>query len=83
MAVAIRVIEVSDQVRSKISGRHRLSELDVVEVCSSYELAAFDEDEERGRRLLVRGRLRSGRVVRVVLYPVDEAAGVWRLGTAF
>lgn len=77
VAVLIRVILVSEHVRSKINGRHRLSEEDVVEVCASYDRAVFDDDDDRGLRLLIRGRLVSGREVRVVLFPVAVE------GTAF
>lgn len=55
----------------------------MVDVCAAYEAAAIEVDEVRGERLLVRGRTESGRVIRVLLYPVDPEAGVWRLGTAF
>ena len=82
MAVRIYVIEISDHVRAKINGRHGLTEDDVIDACERYEQAVFDQDD-RGRRLLLRGRTRSGRTVRIVLYPVDEAAGTWRLVTAF
>lgn len=83
VAVLIQVILVSDHVRSKINGRHRLSEEDVVDVCASYDRAVFEDDDDRGLRLLIRGSLVSGREVRVVLYPVAPEEGVWRLGTAF
>jgi hypothetical protein len=83
MGVVIRVIEVSDHVKSKINSKHGVTEDDVVEACERYTEAVWDEDPERGRRLLVKGTTRSGRVVRVVLYPDEPDRGTWRLGTAF
>lgn len=82
MAVRIYYIEVTDPVRAKINGKHGVTEDDVADACQHAERAVLDEDE-RGRRLLVRGLTRSGRSIRVVLYPIDEEAGTWRLGTAF
>lgn len=83
MAVDIRTIEVSDHVRAKINGKHGLSELDVMEACEMPLAAAWDADPERGDRLLIRGRTSSGRIIRIVLYPIDVTSGTWRLGTAF
>lgn len=42
----------------------------------------WDEDPSRGWRLLIIGHTALGRRLLVVLYPVDEHDGVWRLGTA-
>lgn len=39
-------------------------------------------DPARGWRLLVTGTTYAGRGLLVVLYPVDEQDGTWRLGTA-
>ena len=83
MAADIRMIEVSDRVRAKINGKHQVSEQDVMEACEAPLAAAWDNDPERGNRLLVRGCTRSGRVIRIVLFPIDAQSGTWRLGTAF
>jgi hypothetical protein len=39
-------------------------------------------DAARGWRLLVTAKTYVGRRLLVVLYPVDESEGTWRLGTA-
>lgn len=39
-------------------------------------------DSERGWRLFVTGTTYQGRELFVVLFPVDEGDGLWRLGTA-
>lgn len=41
----------------------------------------FDPDRG-GWRLLVTGTTYNGRLLKGVLYPVDEQDGMWRLGTA-
>jgi hypothetical protein len=83
MSEVIRVIEVSDAVRVKINARHHLSEIDVEDALEQIEHSAWDSDAERGRRLLIRGRTRNGRSIRIVLYPIESEAGTWRLATAF
>ncbi len=42
----------------------------------------WDDDPARGWRLLVTATTYAGRRLLVVLYPVDEDEGTWRLGTA-
>lgn len=42
----------------------------------------WDPDPSRGWRLIVIGTTYAGRRLFVVLYPVDQGEGVWRLGTA-
>jgi hypothetical protein len=83
VAVLIRLIDVSDHVRSKISGLHDLMEDDVIDACERYVIASWEDDPERGRRLLITGPTSHGRVIRVVLYAVDEESGHYRLATAF
>lgn len=42
----------------------------------------WDSDPARGWRLIVFGATYAERKLLVVLYPVDEIDGTWRLGTA-
>jgi len=75
--------EPSDWVRAKINAKNPgISFDEVLEVCGNYEKAALSNDPERGTRLLVRGWY-GGRVMRIVLYPIDQDRGTWRLATAF
>lgn len=84
MAVLITHVEYSEWVVSKLNQKHRCSIDDVFDILEDENsAAAWEEDPEHGRRLLVRGRTQAGRTLRVVLYPVDEGAGRFRLGTAF
>lgn len=83
MAILVESIEISAHVRAKINGKHGVSEDDVVHAVEYYRAAAWDHDDVAGTRLLVRGPTSSGRTLRVVLYPIDEEAGTWRLATAF
>ena len=83
MAVDINEIEYSDWVMRKVNQVHRCTIDEVFDAIENYDLAAWEEDPERGRRLLVRGRTADDRRLRIILYPIDEAAGTFRLGTAF
>lgn len=75
-------VEVSAHVESKINAQHNTSIDDVVEALDDLDKAVWHEDE-RGLRLLVRGRTASGRRLLVVLYPLDPTVGSWRLATAY
>jgi len=44
--------------------------------------ASWHDHPERGRRLIVVARDEQGRVLKVVLQPIDVADGSWRLRTA-
>ena len=84
MDTDILVIEMSDNVRAKLSGKHNLSEDDVVFACGDgLERAGWEDDPEHGRRLLVRGQTPNKRRIRVFLYPIPGESGAFRLGTAF
>lgn len=69
-------------VSAKIRTKHNLTDDEVQAACRAVVTAAFDIDPKRGRRLLLTGR-GFGRILKVVLYPVDERDGTWRLATAF
>ncbi len=84
MALWITDVEYSDIVVAKLNQKHGCTIDDVFEALEGDHVSArWDDDPDRGRRLLVRGRTRSGRVLRVVLYPIDLDAGTFRLITAF
>ena len=81
---------VSDRVRYPprrslvLSGKHNLSEDDVIYACGNgLERAGWEDDPEHGRRLLVRGQTPNKRRIRVFLYPIPGERGAFRLGTAF
>jgi len=83
MRLDIRDIVCTAEVYAKISGKHHLSLDDVWFACLHPRAAAWDDDAERGRRLLVRGVTQGGRVIRVILYPVEDIPRTWALATAF
>lgn len=82
MAVEINSIEASAWVIAKINSTHRLSLRDVEHALENITRAGFEEHEEYGRRLLLRCRTARG-VMRIILFPIDETAGTYRLGSAF
>jgi hypothetical protein len=73
-------------LREKIHMKHDVTEVEVREAVVLCDVESsewsWDERPDRGWRLLVTGRTYAGRRLFVVLYPVDENDGVWRLGTA-
>lgn len=84
MAVLITDIECSSTVEEKLNNKHQLTLDDVYDALEDHDLTVgWDDDPNHGRRVLARGRTSSGRLIRIFLYPVDEDAGVFRLGTAF
>jgi hypothetical protein len=84
----IAVVEISDAVVEKIGRRSHghVSPAEVREavVLCEVEGSAWVYDEGRGWRLFVKGWTGGNhpRLLRVVLYPVDEGDGRWRLATA-
>lgn len=85
MALVFRGVEISDLVEGKINGKHHVTADDVCEAIGNHWQLGWlpPEPPERERRLLVRGPTDQGRILNIVLYPVDEALGEWRLATAF
>lgn len=82
MGVLIRDIDAgSEHVVRKINSEHGVTLDDVEDALDTILNYEFVEDA-RGRRLYAWGRARK-RVIFVCLYPVDEAAGSWRLATAY
>lgn len=82
MRVHIAHVEISPAMASKIMSKHGVTPYEVREACSAVERAAWDYHPKHGRRLLVEGRTVRGRVLKVILQPVDTADGSWRLRTA-
>jgi hypothetical protein len=81
----VRIVEVDPGNAAnvaKINSDHGVTLNDVEDALDSILNSEFDEDPDRGRRLYVWGRA-GRRTIFVCLYPVDEAAGIWRLGTAY
>lgn len=83
--MAVLILDVdpgSEHVVRKINSDHGVTLEDVEDALDSIVNYEFDEDPDRGRRLYVWGRS-GARTIFVCLYPVDESAGRWRLGTAY
>ena len=83
--VYVAVIDCSGSVLAKINQKHGVTLAEVEEAVlfpARLRRAAWVWDAQRGDRLAAEGITLSGRVLRVVLYPVDRDAGTWRLGTA-
>lgn len=86
VAYIAQVLPASESLRKKIHMKHDVTEVEVHEAVVLCDVESsvwsWDERPDRGWRLLVTGRTYTGRRLFVVLYPVDEDDGVWRLGTA-
>lgn len=80
MAYRFVEVEVSALVEAKIGSKHGLSVDDVSAALSRVVTAAWDNDPERGRRLLVLASMGKDTCM-IVLYPVDEDAGLWHLAS--
>lgn len=82
----VAVVKISDAMAIKI-GDARHGHLTRAEVREAVEVTRvdnswWDDDPDRGLRLMVMGRTAEGHSVWVVLYPEDEEDGTWNLGTA-
>lgn len=86
VAYIAQVLPASASLREKIHIKHDVTEVEVREAVVLCDVESskwsWDERPDRGWRLLVTGRTYADRRLFVVLYPVDEDDGVWRLGTA-
>ncbi len=77
-----------DGVVAKINSKHGITEQDIRDVVQwpARPSKAFWiglDDDPRGPRAVAIGTLLDGRMIKVVLYPVDGPfEGTWRLGTA-
>jgi hypothetical protein len=76
---------VSQATRLKLSSKHNLDADEVLDalVCVAGLYYRWDDDSERGRRVLVEANIR-GIAVIAVLYPVQDPSGdVYALGSAY
>lgn len=73
---------------AKIAGKHGITWDEMLEaVCWPARLRRAvwvtpSEHDPRPARVVVDGSTAQGRMIRVMLYPVDPEEGTWRLGTA-
>ncbi|WP_203804019.1 hypothetical protein [Mycobacterium heckeshornense] len=83
MAVPIYEVEITARINAKINSKHGITADEVLEVCySTHHVARWHNDPKHGWRLLVKGRTERGRMLRIILHPVDVELGRWRLKTA-
>jgi hypothetical protein len=77
---------ISERTAAKIRGLHRVQPEDVRDavVCVERLPYVWDEDEQRGRRAIIRVTI-GGRVMDIVLYPVvnHPMGDVYHLGSAY
>jgi len=81
----IGYIEISERMREKLITRRGLTADDVRDACQApnrYRRAAWHSHPEYGMRLIVFGLTRQEQLIKVILQPVDESDGTWRLRTA-
>ena len=77
-------VEISPEVAAKIASKHGVSADDVRAACQAparYRRAWWTRNADGYSRLVVVGVVR-GRVLKIVLQPIDVADGAWRLRTA-
>lgn len=79
--VYIGYVEISPAMASKIQSKHGVTPHEVRDACAGHLMTRWHVHEEYGRRLLVVGRTDGGRLLKVILQPVDESDGTWRLRT--
>ncbi len=81
----IGYVHISDKMAEKLITRRGLTSEDVRDACQApnrYRRAAWHVHPEYGRRLIVFGSNRDGKLIKVILQPVDQHDGTWRLRTA-
>jgi hypothetical protein len=76
------VVDISPAVATKIQSKHGVTPDEAREACGGYQQARWTYSDDRGLRLSVVGVTASGRRLKLILQPVDEGDGVWRLRTA-
>ena len=81
-AVYIGLIMISPATEVKIQSKHGITPDEVREACSAPIASGWHTDQVKGRRLLLTGRTAGGRLLKVVLQPVDVRDGTWSLRTA-
>ncbi len=81
----IGYIEISAKMQEKLITRRGLTCEDVRDACQApnrYRRAAWHVHRDYGRRLIVFGHTHDGKLLKVMLQPVDAREGTWRLRTA-
>lgn len=83
--LAVYELQWDEAIQEKLWTKHRVLGREVGDVVFDDPEADFRWREHRrhGRRLLVKGRTRSGRRLIVILDPIDLDEGVWRCRTAW
>jgi hypothetical protein len=86
VALPIYDVEISDWVKAKINAKKPgVTASEVWEVCydrGRHNARWHNDPNHGGLRLLVMGRTSGGRLLRIILHPVDVELGKWRLKTA-
>lgn len=86
VAVPIYHVAISKRINAKINGKKPgVTAREVLAVCydpKRHNARWHDNPEHGGRRLFVVGRTPGGRLLRIILHPVDVDLGRWRLKTA-
>jgi hypothetical protein len=67
---------------TKIQSKHGITPDEVREACAKRVEVGWHVDPVHGRRLLVTGLTSTGRLLKIILQPVDARDGTWRLRTA-
>jgi len=83
--VPIYNVEITIAINAKINAkRPGITRYEVWDVCYSRDhQARWNYDPNHGGwRLFVKGRTPGGRLLRIILHPVDVEQGKWRLKTA-
>ncbi len=81
--VYVGELDISPAMATKIQTKHGVTPDEVHEVCPvGIVTGRWHVHPEYGRRFLRRGATHRGRWLKVILQPVDEAEGIWRLRTA-
>jgi len=83
--VWIAHVIVPEAVETKICTRRGLTGQQVRAACewpARPVRAAWHDDPQHGRRLIVYARDEQRRLLKIVLQPIDPSDGVWRLRTA-
>lgn len=78
----IGYVEISAAMAVKIQTKHGITPEEVREACAAPVRAGWHDHRTYGRRLLLTGVTGSGRILKVILQPVDVNDGTWRLRTA-
>jgi hypothetical protein len=84
VGVYIGYVDIPSSVEMKIREKHQVTGDEVREAVQwpARAQAGWEDHPEHGLRVLALGQSYAGRVILVVLQPVDPTDGYWRLRTA-